>query len=86
MYQRGSKFDEICERLKLNVPTLTCIRLERKEINKIKIYHSIYLFIYSHTQTHHSTGNQIDSKVKKQIDELIKENQLISKEKGNLFE
>jgi hypothetical protein len=27
--------------------------------------------------------NQIDSKVWKQIEELIKENQLISKEKGN---
>jgi hypothetical protein len=32
---------------------------------------------------HHSTGNKIDSKIKKQIDELIKENQFISKEKGN---
>jgi hypothetical protein len=33
--------------------------------------------------THHSAVNSIDSEVQNQIVELIKENQLISKEKGN---
>jgi hypothetical protein len=69
-------FFDICECFKRNDPTLTQLNLGSKEINRynITIYHSIYLFIYSHTLTYHSTGNQIDSKGAESLAEALKSN------------